>query len=44
MEQANPDGWSRIPATEMYRAYVREISTEIELKVAAGLRLYGIPR
>lgn len=44
IEQANPVGWSRIPATDMYRAYVREISTEIELKVAAGLRLYGTPR
>lgn len=40
----DPDGWSRIPATEMYKAYVQEISTEIELKVAAGLRTYGVQR
>ena len=41
---SNPNGWSRIPATEMYQDYVREISTEIELKVAAGLRTYGVRR
>jgi hypothetical protein len=33
-------GWATIPATEMYRAYVTEIMTEIKLKVDAGLRTY----
>ncbi|MBI4539711.1 MAG: hypothetical protein HY704_09430 [Gemmatimonadetes bacterium] len=33
--------WTTIPATEMYKAYVLELSTEIQLKVDAGLRTYG---
>lgn len=33
--------WSTAPLTDMYRAYVDEISTEIQLKVDAGLRTYS---
>ena len=33
-------GWSAMPPTDMYMAYVREITGEIELKVSAGLRRY----
>lgn len=32
-------GWSTIPATEMYKAYVLELSTEIQLKVDTGMRV-----
>ncbi|MBI3983342.1 MAG: aminopeptidase [Gemmatimonadetes bacterium] len=33
-------GWSAMPPTDMYMAYVREITTEIDMKVDAGLRRY----
>jgi len=33
-------GWSTMPPTDAYLAYVREITTEIEMKVDAGLRRY----
>jgi hypothetical protein len=32
--------WSTMPPTDMYMAYVREITGEIEMKVSAGLRRY----
>jgi len=32
--------WSVMPPTDMYKSYVREIATEIEMKVDAGLRKY----
>jgi hypothetical protein len=35
--------WATMPATEMYSAYVGEITMEIKLKVDAGLRTYGVP-
>ena len=35
--------WSTIPATDMLKAYVEQITTEIQLKVDAGLRTYGRP-
>ena len=31
-------GWSTIPATDLYREYVRELSSEIQLQVDAGQR------
>lgn len=34
-------GWSTMAPTSMYKAYVQEITTEIEMKVAAGVRTYG---
>jgi hypothetical protein len=34
-------GWSTMSPTHMYEAYVREITTEIRLKVDSGLRTYG---
>lgn len=36
-------GWSTMPATGMYKAYVLDITTEIQMKVDAGLRTYGVP-
>ena len=36
-----PEGWARMAATEMYTAYVHEITEDIKLKVDAGLRTYG---
>jgi hypothetical protein len=33
-------GWSTMPPTEMYLDYIREITTEIDMKVDAGLRRY----
>ncbi len=33
-------GWSSMPPTDGYKAYVQEITTEIEMKVDAGLRTY----
>ncbi|MCA9737438.1 MAG: hypothetical protein R3E98_17705 [Gemmatimonadota bacterium] len=44
--EALPDaagGWSTMPATGMYKAYVLDITTEIQMKVDAGLRTYGVP-
>jgi hypothetical protein len=35
--------WSVMAPTDMYRSYVREITTEIEMKVDAGLRKYDAP-
>lgn len=32
-------GWSRIPATEMYRAYARDLFLKIRLQVDAGVRI-----
>lgn len=32
-------GWSRIPATEMYEAYARELFLKIKLRVDAGVRI-----
>ena len=33
-------GWGTIPATEMYRAYVRDLFMQIKLQVDAGVRIH----
>lgn len=35
-------GWSTQPPTRLYLAYVREITTEIKMRVDAGLRKYDL--
>jgi hypothetical protein len=37
-------GWSTMRPTEMYRAYVRDITGEIKMKVDAGIRTYDVLR
>lgn len=36
---AGGTGWSTIPATDMYRAYIQELSMTIRLEVDAGVRV-----